>query len=84
MNNNAQFDGKEGWSPALKAAYLKTTAAYEAWQEVTCEDDHDQKTASILFDLYHEALDEFNAAVCGEGSGADVVSQVICAASRVE
>jgi hypothetical protein len=83
MNNNAQFDGKEGWSPALKAAYLKTTAAYETWENVSCEDDHDQKTAGILFDLYHEALDEFNA-TCDAEPIADVVSQVLCDASSAE
>ena len=83
MNDTAQFDGKEGWSPALKAAYLKTTAAYEAWQDVTCEEDHDQKIAGILFDLYNEALDEFNAA-CEIEPIADVVSQVLCDTARVE
>lgn len=83
MNNNANFVGKENWSPALKAAYSKTTAAYETWQDVSCEEDHDQKTASILFDLYHEALDEFNAA-CDAEPIVDVISQVLCGASRVE
>ena len=83
MNNTAQFDGKEGWSPALKAAYLKTTAAYEAWQDVTCEEDHESLLARTLFEQYGAALNEFHAA-CEVEPIADVVSRVLCDTARVE
>ena len=83
MTDTTQFDGKQGWSPILKAAYSKVTAAYEVLQDVTCEEDHDYELANTLFNRYNAALDEFNNA-CDSEPIADVVSQILCETARIE